>query len=488
MKTANEQNHALTSGCCWSFITPSIDSYEQQKKVRVVGSQARRNPVQSNWARAIGFSENATSDLSRTQKWHIYYKIRIESALNQDFSAKEKSVSFFPGHTIPGPGGSNCHEVYRGSLMFEQFLNLNRFKATAGTLNPPCTAAPSYQFWPWPQIKQPELFFVDMKTIGQESLDKPNHLNIDQHLLDLKAACQQLLNENAFAQVLSTIRQAWDRSEKETNYDIEALAAAQRIFNSYKERINNDNLLPVLFELEALTSYATYHQDSAIFATGVFSSNWVEAALRPLGSIKATEFCVRERLLDEVINLTSKRFAPIVVNEFGSVSDGNHRLTSCWIWNLLKFTSDCQWSLEDEHFQQKVTRFIDEFADELGPISTHEVLGHLAFFLSNPESRSRLNNQVRRLTERHGFIFEVPVVLLPEYSSSTVIKDLYDDGRATVRVAPSIYQAMSAKRSLVLPPRASYHFTDSALLPWFSVLTSATNTHKISEQINSTRT
>ena len=51
-------------------------------------------------------------------------------------------------------------------------------------------------------------------------------------------------------------------------------------------------------------------------------------------------------------------------------------------------------------------------------------------------------------------------------------------GTVVERACPSIYEAMSLNEHLVLPPRASYHFTDAALLPWFTVLKTSCGTKR----------
>jgi hypothetical protein len=70
----------------------------------------------------------------------------------------------------------------------------------------------------------------------------------------------------------------------------------------------------------------------------------------------------------------------------------------------------------------------------------------------------------------YDYIKELPVVFLPEYLSQAVVKSHYDEGTKIERACPSVYETLALNDSLVLPPRASYHFTDSALLPWFTVL------------------
>lgn len=492
------QKHNAETANGW--LMPCVDSYQEQKQVRIVGHRLH-DPGASNTT-CLGFGNCSLQNTSRSQKWLAFYEMRLQAAL----SGETPSTSFFPGDTIPGPGGGSCQDIYRGSLMSSQFFNL--FDFTAGTpetqrlgqfTQPPRYAAQKTELWPWAHAERPDnLVFVDMQTLGEEILQSAassrqtksneqiqSNAQNQKHIYkkQLEDTCLTLLADykNNLPDILLTIHTAWSDAPA-VCYSQESLEEANRALATLMPKLNRDNLLDVLFELEALSSYSTYVGKSNIFASGMFAGNWLEVSLAPLRSIRATEFCVRERLFDELLNLTSQRYAPIVINEFGSVSDGNHRLTASWLWNLLKFTSDCNWSLEDTYFQQKIGRFISEF--QPGPISTHEILGHLAFFLSNPECRSRLKNQVKRLISRHGFISEVPVVLLPEYSSSTVIKDKYDAGLGIVRLAPSLYHALQVDPSLVLPPRASYHFTDSALLPWFSVLTSATNKHHIFHKLD----
>lgn len=489
------------TGNRWSFLTPSINSYQRQKRVRIVSSCTKHGnkPAHTQNLSQLDFAESESSNLAQTEKWQVFYNERLEAALTCESCEEDPACrTFFPGHTIPSPGGASCHEVYRGSLMYRQFLNLFKFDGGRPDHSPafqtaslPHIAVSHSEPWLWTQVKRPDLSFIDMKKIADETLQQATQTDFGKNAKEeiyctkLKNTCYALLRERQlndgtanFSDLLLAVHGAWSDAPA-TTYSAESLLCAEQTFNTFQERINDDNFLSVLFELEALASYHTFHSQSQIFASGSFAGNWLAVSLAPLASVHATEFCVRDRLLDEIINLSGQRFAPIIMNEFGSVSDGNHRLTSCWMWNLLKFTSNCNWSLEDDEFQEKVGKFVNEFAEELGPISLHEVLGHLAGFLSNPEQRSRLHNHVKRATSRHGFIFEVPVILLPEYSSSTVVKDIYDDGKAVVRVNPSVYYAMQQDRSLVLPPRASYHFTDSALLPWFSVTTSATNKHQI---------
>jgi hypothetical protein len=188
----------------------------------------------------------------------------------------------------------------------------------------------------------------------------------------------------------------------------------------------------------------------------------------PIGDCRASELCVQERLLDELNTLSTRGFAPLVINEFGTISDGNHRLTASWIWNILAQCLDCQWDLSDIAFQRRVARIVSN--EKIEPVSLHEALRHIALLLQNSSTQEMLNCRLRNRIRQTNLIKELPIVLLSEYSAVPVAKHLYDNGTANVRVRPGLYQALSRNSMAVLPARGQYHFTDCAPLPWFNVL------------------
>jgi hypothetical protein len=298
----------------------------------------------------------------------------------------------------------------------------------------------------------------------------------------------QGLPSHAIAELLEIVSKAWFQSkagQSPVTWNDKALSAARQAIVKYEQSIEEDNLLPFLFELEGMTSHITLNDNRSIFARGVFAGNFIEVSMMPLVSINATEFCVEERLLDETINLTSRGFAPVIINEYNLVADGNHRLTASHLWNILKFAQDLDWCLENGDFQKRVASYPEAVKKgllkqdgRLNSISLHQCLSHLARYLSRPDWRARLVSHIKPLLRKHDFIDELPVVVLPEYSSGAVVKSLYDEGIARQRACPSIYEALWKDENLVLPPRASYHFTDSALLPWFTVLKTGCGTKR----------
>lgn len=478
-----------------SYSVPAVDQYESQKKIQVV-SKSDSLAFNVDYKHAGHHSDAAENN---------FFALRLEMALGL---AAVEAPSYFPGAIIPGPGGAACAELWRGNLMFEQFKYLLQFDGeTAARLSQYSTSRyqslprPSRLFscevakqesWLWEYIDEPRLYFLHQARC-------PDSQGQDQQqaLANLASVAATLLDETysaglsapAVRQLLSLINDAWFApisSTRPIKWSHETLAQISRALALHKKAITRANLLPFLFELEALASHLSLSERSANFARGVFAGNFIEVAMAPITTMKATEFCVRERLFDELINLSSRGFAPVVINEYGLVSDGNHRLTASYVWNVLKYCQDLEWCMDNSAFQKRVAGFavavknglLKQQTGTVSAVSLHEALNHLSYFLCRPDWRSRLISYTKPLLKRHDFIDELPVIVLPEYLSGAVVKANYDDGIGTERACPSIYEAMYLNDHLVLPPRASYHFTDAALLPWFTVLKNSCGTKR----------
>ena len=492
---------------------PALDVYQSQKNIQVVSNAdplcfGKENPQPACQA-------------SMTASQAKFFGLRIEMALGL---ATEARPSYFPGAVIPGPGGASCSEVERGNLLFDQFKFVLAFdpemqarisgpqhaghsgqgsqtsqSAQAGRPDQSklfCREEAGGEPWLWQYIEAPRLYFLYQATAPvEESADR----NINSALAVFADAAQTNYNSAAAedfsaavtAKLLAFISDAWFRPSSgmaPVSWGEQSIERAAQALRQYQPHVKASNLLPFLFEVEAMASHVSLAEESSVresFARGVFAGNFIDVSMAPVVNIKATEFCVRERLFDEVINLSSRGFAPVVINEYGLVADGNHRLTASFVWNILKFTQDLDWSLENDEFQKRVAQFTGavlngllKYPAQLSPVTMHQALNHLAYFLCRPDWRARLNSYTKPLLKRHDFIFELPVVVLPEYLSGAVVKSLYDEGQTVQRACPSIYEAMSLNNHLVLPPRASYHFTDAALLPWFTVLKTSCGTKR----------
>ncbi|MBP9090046.1 hypothetical protein KBI23_03395 [bacterium] len=464
-----------------SCSVPNLRLYEEQKKIQVVTTS------QLNFGNEISATKlQDTSALAAT----LFYHLRLEAALTHCHPGEKIAPpSYFPGPIIPGPGGPHCHEVNRGNLLFDQFKHLLSFDRKAASrlirsshenqTNLFATQAQGTEEWAWTHIAAPQLLFLHQVMEAEEKRpSQASQLETLRTLQDQALALYSKAQLTGFSltsvrNLLSLIRRAWHQSilpdlQSESMAE-QALLQASQFLRQNQNRIG-DNLLYVLFELDAMLAYQSISTGLQTFAAGVFAGNFVEVALYPLVKLGATEFCVRERLFDEVINLVGRGFAPVVINELGLIADGNHRVTASWIWNILKYTAEknLDWSLDNQDFQKAIADYFAQ-SDE-SAVSRHEALSHLAHFLSRPEYRSKLNTYIRPLLAEYDYIKELPVVFLPEYLSQAVVKSHYDEGSKIERACPSVYETLALNDSLVLPPRASYHFTDSALLPWFTVL------------------
>ena len=462
-----------------SFSLPSVQDYQEEKRIKVVA------------ASPLNFGPEADKGAG-TCSHHEFIAHRLEAAL----ALLSNTPSYFPGQTIPGPGSMGL-EVNRGNLLIEQFRHLLNFdeKACARLLQTGndsyslySVKVPAKEVWRFNLIEKPSLSFL-YQAEEPARLKSPDiaakayqvlKTDLIEHYAKLKADnCPENLQG-----ALKAVARAWHKEDGRRDLSKTALTAAYKLWQHYSEQgsVNEGNFMAFAFELEALAFHQTAKEKLGLlsFAGGVFADNYVQIALMPLAKIQATEFCVRERLFDEVINLVGRGFAPVVVNEHGLVADGNHRVTAAWIWNFLKYTAgNCKtnakqatWSLDDPRFQREAANFFlqSSVTGAISDVSRHEILSHLAAYLSNPECRAKLQTYIKPQLSKYEYVTELPVVLLPEYLSCAVVKGLYDEGKEVVRACPSLYEEMAANPDLVLPPRASYHFTDAALLPWFQVL------------------
>jgi hypothetical protein len=136
----------------------------------------------------------------------------------------------------------------------------------------------------------------------------------------------------------------------------------------------------------------------------------------------------------------------------------------------LKHAMHTEWSLDNEEFLLQVKEYVAAHREALGQVSLYESLKQLASFLADEDVRNRLNHTLKPMMRRTRAIRKLPVVMLPEYSMGTVEKGTYDQDGVLMRVPPSLYSELALSSDLVLPARASYHFTDAVPMPWFEVV------------------
>lgn len=454
-----------------TYSYPQVETYEKEKDIQIVEQPQVLKFFDAPCEVSPELVRVLDDTPQMTRRWHGFFGRRIHAATadNLDIPA------YFPGHTVPAPGSQACCNGvrYRGSLLADQYRDLlgfdggqpylkhGRLVSSAASVR----ARPIKQrhFWPWHYIQQPELRFVDSEV--EPSADGAEGDVVDHLRHSVQALRKQ--KDASVGRLLTFLHQAWTNTTVPTYSDV-SLSVVERVLVDNAEYLNGDQALKLLFELEGFAGYSTLVDKVNPVASGIFSGNWIDVGTLPLQACRGTEFCISSRLFSELRNLSKRGFAPIVLNEFENVSDGNHRLTASWIWNILSRCLEFEWDLDNLQFQLRVRDVVQQMAPS--EVSKHEALHHLGVFLNKDEYRLQLNGEIRSLIMQAGSFQQVPVVFLPEYFSATVVKHAYDAGVATLRVSPAVYEAMRHNSNAVLPPRASYHFTDCALLPWFSVV------------------
>lgn len=462
-------------GATNSFGDPDLSSYSKQKSLALVNeiNDDLNSLDRFNWLDVPVGASDVPHYLVRI--WDHFFSRRVCAALESSVEYP-RVLSLFPGNTVLSHAGENKFR-YRGSLAYEQFLRLFEYwngspvegLAHIGLKKRVVDESP---FWPWPEIAIPKLYFVTADYEPGSFAPAAEMESAKQRYLDAlySGAYSAISSDGSVEQAcLKIIHSAWTNTPAPV-YSKFAIAVVSRLIEQSRPRLNQQNLLPFLFELEAFASYETYVSRIMPVASGWYSNTWLDVGFMPLTQIRATELCVRERLIQELFNLPSRGFAPVVVNEFDSVADGNHRVTASWVWNILKNAIHTEWSLDNDEFQASVREYVNTHREALGQVSLYESLKQLASFLQEEELRARLNHVLKPQVKRLRAIRKLPVVMLPEYSMGTVEKDSYDRAGVLMRVPPSLYAELALSSDMVLPPRASYHFTDAVPMPWFEVV------------------
>ncbi len=103
-------------------------------------------------------------------------------------------------------------------------------------------------------------------------------------------------------------------------YAPETIRAARFIvdnFRDHTEKEESRDWLAFAFELEACLSCIEYSWPLNVTSYGVYKGCWVEVGRLPIAKIQSTELVVVKRVLAELMNIRTKGFAPIIVNECG---------------------------------------------------------------------------------------------------------------------------------------------------------------------------
>lgn len=446
------------------FSHPHVESYERQKGFRAIRHHIYGAQPSSK------FPQFRLRGNQFEQEFTNLFESRIKSAIIGQ-SSNNSHLAIFPGHLVPAPGGETGALENRGVLFFDQFKKLLQ----SGCIDTDTTRlrgqidlypvdVEGETPWSWNLIQYPALKFIAF----EHSTQPARGADLIERMVE---RVRLLLRSDDPVPILSYIRSCWAYSSDSPTYTESVLKQCRQWFAELQivllEESNADSLLSTLFEIEAYASYTSSLAQLQVVGGGSFGGNWVEVASVPICELRPSELCQRDRLFQEIFNLPARGFAPVVVNEKLCIADGNHRLTASWLWNLLCTLSNLEWDLENHQFQKGVADFIA--ANSIFPVTVHQMLTHLQSYLLNASSKLALTEKLQREVSPRQVLKVLPVTLLPEYLSGAVVKDAYDSGTAIRRAEPALYDILHSTPHAVLPPRASYHFTDRALLPWFSL-------------------
>lgn len=442
---------SLQSHSTWK----NAESYEQQQGLKLIPNNASYD------------SDSGRENLSTID----VFEKRIAATTRGLRRGESKDVpSIFPGAVVPSPAGrgTSIDWINRGILykdQYDYYCRLGWFQNHKVNLTTK-SIAPNLS-WNWNHITRPMLDLVEATSERSSSATSPIGAP-PRAILHRLQTCN--FAKQAVQDALIDIHEFWGAEPRYVQYSESAIAAAGEWLQEYcpgNGTINN--LLHTLFEIEAASTFLTHEPtETTVMLRGMFESNWMLVHQRPLTSLIQTELCQTQRIFNELLRLGEQRFAPIVINEYTTISDGNHRLTCAWIWNLLQCCKDIAWSLDSEQFQTRIEQATVQLRLHEHPVTLHEALQHLSNLLVAPQPANEFESKLRPLLHQRKTIELVPVVFVPEYLCCAAEKPGFEAGQL-VRAEPRLYRAIRENRQLTLPPRAHYHYTDSILLPWFCI-------------------
>ena len=432
------------------YREPDGEFYAHLKHLTVMDHQ----PGESLHGVLSGDSFRSICEYVGEEAYEFFYGCRLKAALCAQTG--HDHLARFPGTHVPSIG--NNGRVYSlGSLAWDRFVRACAWEG--GALDSidqlPFTLEPvsHCQWWPW-SVPEPGL------TAIIPSSKRP--IVCENQLLQMKHSV--LFGEDP----MRIIEQSWSPRTRSFHKE-NASEIARAVLSDLKV---SPASIPFLFELEDVLGYGQWTHARTCVGRGVYRGCWLEVYLLPLSEIRNTEIAQTPRVLQELLSLIERGFAPLVVNEYGANVDGTHRQTASWLWNLLSGLDPGDLRLNSSDLQTHVRSFVDKNTESMGPVTIREVLRILAEFILDETSLCVLKNRVLPHMKDNGQITHLPVMFLRETTWPTVRYREYLGGEKAVRVDPLVYERMSQDPSLVLPAHGQgpYHLTDRELVYWFDVL------------------
>ncbi len=444
---------ALMAPEAWNYTLPSAEFYEKQKGVKLpcapVSSRllANCNPL------AASHRDSARNDRSR-----FLYQPRLHAA---NHGLPHATPALFPG-CLPHAAGisSPCLNAYEQFVLLVDFDQSSHSPAQMHVDS--CSKLRG--LWPWRKVERPKLTQV-ICTSGNRLSRCASSEGVARNAAAclVEKICSGKARGKDIAGTFNFVRALWNTSDAKEYNDL-VLYELERVVRTETLQRAAVDPLKLVFELELLASYGSLVEEHRLLASGNFGEYWLDVCLIDLPSMRGVELCEPHRLLDELTNLAEGRIAPLLINEFGCVADGNHRLTASWLWNILHDCRSTDWLIEDESFQSAIGLAARRRGTAADTVPLHEALRCLATLSSNDETARRLAT-LRKQIETRRFD-SLPAIRVLEYASLALIGAEYDNDRFC-RFDPVIYQSLCRTPGGMLPARACYHFADRIPLPWF---------------------
>jgi len=252
----------------------------------------------------------------------------------------------------------------------------------------------------------------------------------------------------------------------------QSIETANRIIGHYKKLGVNNNILPLLFQLESSLMYEQAMQDKDIIAKGFFGHSWIKVAKTKIEDLKSTELVDEKRVIHEIENLINRGWAPIVTDERLNNTDGSHRGIAARVWNLLKAFSESGVMDTNGRISNGMQQVVKEFigSKNITPgLTLRETLRVTQDLLTKDDFKTQRDFIVHYLAMKPK-LKSIPTILLREQEACCVVKVPFDKEGIIIGVDPFVTFTLTNKtNNLALGSRGPYHRTDKTPAPWFDI-------------------
>lgn len=388
--------------------------------------------------------------------WNYVYSSRVAKLAGCD----ENPLSIFPGLS---PALSKTVSAENFALDRAKAIFANQLFINDDERNSFETAELEAASWIWQSVARPNCREIACSSTASVAFDPT-----------LQMLLNAATNKESVRILFDAIHKSW--SATTSNYGRSAFGIAADALLQLGSRAT----LAAAFELEEYASYCTLRDTFSKLHSKISSRRWVDIGTRKPEELRASERCLAYRLIRELENLAAGRTAPLLVNEFNCVADGNHRLTAAWIWNALHWAKEARWEQGNLQFEKRLLQFFSSKESALTNLSINNALTGLSSIFTNTEDTHRLE-ALRNAISLHG-IKELPVIPILSYSGLAIDRQTYTKTGTIRRFTPKHYQILRDDPAACLTAKACFHFADKFPLPLFDVIRLQSKTNFIDRE------